>query len=392
MFHHNSIQRSRYNVRMKLALALILLAGVAFAQTAATVPITLDQNRIIIDVRFPMPDGSTTRVRAWVNNAADGITITDHIAKKLGLTVADSTATLPQELHIGTAVLPLAEMKQARVVAADSVAPGLSPEITLPGALLQKYDLLVDYPNREFTVGPPGVDQVHWDGSAGHGRQRSTQARRGDSWTKADMVLDLGSSFTQLPSEVIASLSKANPQWPQMTGAISTANQWGSEEEVQATLLRVPVLNIGRASEKGVAVSSTAKGSAVLGANALLAYKVGIDHQHSTVYFDRASTTPVPEMDVVGIILRPQDDGKYVVAGVAQSNGKSAAPDVRPGDVLVKIDNIDCGGGTMGQAWSLLGGSPGDVRELLLSRDGKQLTVKAAVQRFLGEPLATKSK
>jgi hypothetical protein len=392
VFHHNSVQRSRYNVRMKLALALILLAGVAFAQTAATVPITLDQNRIIIDVRFPMPDGSTTRVRAWVNNAADGITITDHIAKKLGLTVADSTATLPQELHIGTAVLPLAEMKQARVVAADSVAPGLSPEITLPGPLLQKYDLLVDYPNREFTVGPPG--SIKFTGRAVQATAADAQLKlvAEIAGRKQNMILDLGSSFTQLPSEVIASLSKANPQWPQMTGAISTANQWGSEDERQATLLRVPVLNIGSASEKGVAVSSTAKGSAVLGANALLAYKVGIDHQHSTVYFDRAVTTPVPEMDVVGLILRPQDDGKYVVAGVAQSNGKSAAPDVTPGDVLVKIDNIDCGGGTMGQAWSLLGGSPGDVRELLLSRDGKQLTVKAAVQRFLGESLATKSK
>jgi hypothetical protein len=373
---------------MKLALALILLAGVAFAQTAATVPITLDHNRIIIDVRFPMPDGSTTRVRAWVNNVASGITVTDHIAKKLGLTVADSTATLPQELHIGTAILPLAEMKQARVVTTDSVAPGLSPEITLPGPVLQKYDLLIDYPNREFTIGPPG--SLKFSGTAVQATAADAQLKliAEVAGQKQTMALDLGSSFTQLPSDVITSLRNANPKWPHMTGAISTANQWGSEEEVQATLLRVPSLTIGGMSEKGVAVSSTTKGSAILGANALLAYKVGIDHQHSTVYFDRASTTPVPEMDVVGLILHPQDDGKYVVAGIAQSNGKSAAPDVRPGDVLLKIDGIDCGGGTIGQAWSLLGGSPGDVRELLLSRDDKQLTVKATVQRFL-EPVMT---
>jgi hypothetical protein len=383
---------SRYNVAMKLALACILLASVALAQTAATVPITLDHNRVIIDVRFPMPDGSTTRVRAWVNNAANGITITDHIAKKLGLKTADSTATLPKELHIGTTVLPLAEVEQARVVATESVAPGLSPEITLPGPLLRKYDLLIDYPNREFTIGPPG--SIKFSGTPVQATTADAQLNLAAviAGKKQNMVLDLGSSFTQLPSDVIASLSKANPQWTHMTGAISTANQWGSEEEVQSTVVRLPSLTIGEISEKGVAVSATTKPTGILGANALLAYKVGIDLRHSTIYFDRASTAPVPEMDVVGLTLRPQDDGKYVVAGVAEWNGRSTAPDVKPGDVLVKIDNIDCGGGTMGQAWSLLGGSPGDVRELLVSREGKQLTVKATVQRFLDSAVTNPSK
>ena len=371
---------------MKLACAFILLATVAWSQTPATVPITLDHNRIIIDVRFPMSDGSTTRVRAWVNNGANEITITDHIAKKLGLSVANSTATLPSELHIGSTVLPLTELKQARVTTTETVAPGLSPEITLPAPLLQKYDLLIDYPNREFTIGVPGSIKFH--GAAVQASVDNNQFKLPAeiSGQRQPMILDLGSSFTQLPSDLIAGLMKANPQWPHMTGAVSTANQWGSNEEVQATLLRLPALIVGGVSEKGVAVSGTTKNLAILGANALLAYRIGIDHQHSTIYFDRASTTPVPEMDVVGITLSPQDDGKYMVAGIAQVNGKSAAPEVKPGDGLLKIDNIDCGGGTMGQAWSLLGGSPGDVRELLLSRDGKQITVKATVRRFLDNP------
>ena len=54
-----------------------------------------------------------------------------------------------------------------------------------------------------------------------------------------------------------------------------------------------------------------------------------------------------------------------------------------PNDVLVAIDKTLVKGGTMGQVWSLLGGSPGEERELEFSRGGKKFTVKAVVRRFL---------
>ncbi|MGB8832843.1 MAG: hypothetical protein WCC95_11875, partial [Candidatus Sulfotelmatobacter sp.] len=34
---------------------------------SVTVPITLDHDRIVIDVYLPLPDGSTKRVRGWVD-------------------------------------------------------------------------------------------------------------------------------------------------------------------------------------------------------------------------------------------------------------------------------------------------------------------------------------
>lgn len=121
----------------------------------------------------------------------------------------------------------------------------------------------------------------------------------------------------------------------------------------------------------------------LIGANAFLAYRVGIDYAHSAVYLDRTSKTTAPQMDVVGLTLRPEFNEKYTIVGIPDFEGKPAIHDIKPGDILIKIDGIDTAGGTMGQAWSLLGGSPGDTRELTLERDGKQFTVKATVRRFL---------
>ena len=333
---------------MKLVALLAPFAFLASLSAQTTVPITLDHNRVILDVRFPMADGTTTRVRAWLNNSAQEISITDHTARKLNLAVAGSIATLPSELHIGASVLPLSTIKQARVVTTGSVAPGLSPEITLPGPLFKDLDMLIDYPNCEFTVGTRGSIQFKGTAVKATLERTAKSTFRQNSPGKQDMHPPSRILVYTTPSILVAKLSHVHPQWAHAKGAISTANQWGSDEEEEATLLRLPVLNIGEVSEKNVAVSSATKSTGMLGANALLAYRIGIDSAHSTVYFDRVSTAAGPQMDVVGLTLRPQDDGKYVVAGISDWNGKPSDPNVKVGDMLVKIDGIDVAGGTMG--------------------------------------------
>ena len=80
------------------------------------------------------------------------------------------------------------------------------------------------------------------------------------------------------------------------------------------------------------------------------------------------------------------------VVGVGEYQGKPAVPDVKAGDILVSVDKVPAKGSTMGQIWSLLGGSPGDTRELVLERDGKPVTVQARVRRFLPNPPAAAKK
>ena len=76
---------------------------------------------------------------------------------------------------------------------------------------------------------------------------------------------------------------------------------------------------------------------------------------------------------------------------IADFEGKPSVAEVRPGDLLISVDNIPTPGSTMGQVWSMLEGMPGQERKLTLERGGKQFTVGAKVQHFLGEPLEGKN-
>ncbi|MBZ5703829.1 MAG: hypothetical protein LAN63_00580 [Acidobacteriia bacterium] len=409
---------------MKLATALItlcLLAGSVLAQTAptsVTVPITLDHNRIIIDVRFPLPDGSSKRVRAWLDNGNPDMWITGALAQKLGLEVSgevkdtpfgkERTVPVPGVLQVGGMALHATGLERAQVVLdRDSIGPGTSAEINLPSTVLRNYDVLVDYLNRELTIAVPGT--LHFKGTAAKASlnpdnaliQLPAKIAGGD----VNLALDVGAPFGLVSQDLLGKLRQAHPQWPHMTGGVGPANLWGLPEEAHWELLRIPTLQYGGIPFTDVGVASFPKEimswfekragmptAGLIGANALLNYRVGIDYAHGTVYFEQISKRHAPEMDVVGLTLRPEPDGNYSVIGVADFGGKPSVAEVKAGDVLVAIDKVPAKGGTMGQVWSLLSGSPGEVRTLTLDRAGKQFTVKATVYRFLSAEAKKRAK
>jgi C-terminal processing protease CtpA/Prc len=94
--------------------------------------------------------------------------------------------------------------------------------------------------------------------------------------------------------------------------------------------------------------------------------------------------TRFPEFDVIGLVLRPEDDGRFTILRVAEFEGKPSVAGVQAGDQLVAVDNIPVHGSTMGQVWAMLGGTPGQERRLTIGRAGKQVVVPAKVQHFLG--------
>jgi C-terminal processing protease CtpA/Prc len=130
----------------------------------------------------------------------------------------------------------------------------------------------------------------------------------------------------------------------------------------------------------------------VLGSDALMNYRVGLDYAHSSAYFDIGRTFKFPEFDVVGLVLRPEDDTRFTILGVADFEGAPSVPEVQAGDHLVAVDGIPVPDSTMGQVWSLLEGSPGQERKLTVERAGKQFTVAAKVQHFLADTNETETK
>jgi hypothetical protein len=213
-----------------------------------------------------------------------------------------------------------------------------------------------------------------------------------------NLGLDMGSSFSFLTSEVFDKLASAHPDWPHMTGAVGNANMWGLDDEPKWKLLRVDRMQYGPVFLTGVATASVPAGvsaffekragvatAGFLGSNALLNYRVGIDYAHSMAYFEIGTTFKAPDFDVIGLTLRPEDDGRFTILGVAEFEGEPSVPDVQVGDHLVAVDGIPVPDSTMGQVWSMLEGQPGQERKLTIERGGKQLTVVAKVQKFMGE-------
>jgi hypothetical protein len=127
----------------------------------------------------------------------------------------------------------------------------------------------------------------------------------------------------------------------------------------------------------------------LLGADLLANYRVGLDYAHSTVYFDIGRLFNFPAFDVIGLILRPEDDGRFTILGIADYDGKPSVPQgqegVQAGDHLIAVGGIPVAGSSMGQVWLMLGGQPGQERKLTVERGGKEFTVMATVRHFLAE-------
>jgi hypothetical protein len=411
-------------MRSRLLLALAL-ATTALAQDATkpapksvTVPITLDHNRVVIDVYLPLPDGTTKRIRGWVDNGNPDLEISRHAASLMALNVTCDekvcSAPPPAEITIGDPQksgmkFPLANFTEAKIPlrpvnGAAVMVPGMSAEINIPSSLLRHYDVLVDFPDREFTIAQPGTLKFKGVSSKVLVKAENglVQVPGQIENKKYNLALDLGASISFLSEEIFDKLASKHPDWPHMTGAVGPANMWGLDEEAKWKLMRVDRVQYGPLYLTSVPMADFVKEGmswfekragvatiGLLGSNALLNYRVGLDYAHSMVYFDLGNTFKTPDFDVVGLTLRPEDDTRFTVIGIADFDGKPSVPGppdgVQPGDHLVAIDGIPVPDSTMGQVWSLLEGTPGQERKLTIERNGKQFTVTAKVRHFLGE-------
>jgi hypothetical protein len=404
--------------RTLLALALVTAAFAQVAPKSVTLPITLDHDRVVIDVYLPLPDGTTKRIRGWVDNGNPDLTMSRRAATLMGLNVTCDdkacTAPPPAAIMLGDPKtgmqIPLVNIKDVKiplkpVSAATVMVPGMSAEINIPSSVLRRYDVLINFPDREFTIAQPGTLKFKGISSKAliNPANGLAQVPSQIENKKYNLALDVGSSISFLSEELFDKLHSSHPDWPHMTGAIGPANLWGSPEEPAWKLLRVDRLQFGPLYltsvpmvdfiKEGMSWFEKRAGVAtigLLGSNALLNYRIGLDYAHSMVYFDIGSTFRAPDFDVIGFTLRPEDDGRFTILGIAGFDGNpsvSGPPDGgQIGDHLVAVDGIPVPDSTMGQVWSLLEGTPGQERKLSLERSGKKFDVVAHVQHFLGEP------
>jgi hypothetical protein len=397
-------------------LLLLSLAGRFHAQekTAAgvrvvTVPATIDHNRVVIQAGLRLPDGSTETVRAWVDNGNPDLYLSRRLATLLSLPVKcgdqECSSPPPAEIVIEGLSVPLTAVKEAKIPLrpvneAAVLALGMNAEINLPSSILRRYDVLIDFADRKFSLGAPGT--IHFHGSASkalvNAQNGLIQIASQIDGKKYNFALDVGSCISFLSEEVFDKLAATHADWPRMTGAVGSANMWGAPEEAKwkvmsvdrvqfgpLFLTNVPMVGLPKPVvdffEKRVAMPTVG----LVGSDVLLNYRVGIDYAHSTVYFDLGRTYKFPDFDVVGLILRPEGDGRFTILGVADIDGKPSVDGVENGDHLEAVNDLPVRGVTMGQVWSMLGGTPGQEKNLTIERAGKEFSVTAKVTHFLAE-------
>jgi len=410
---------------MRLTAALVILMTIPLGKAvlaqgvskgtsqSVTVPMMLDQGRVLIDVTLLLPDGTSERVRAWVDNGNPDLYMSVRVASLMGLNLncdgpicsgTPVSRNASPEIAIGEMRIPLTQREIKVPVGAAGLAPGMNAEINIPSSVLRNYDVLINFPERKFTIGLPG--RVKFDGakskmvvSSSDGLIRIPGRIENKNY---DLALDLGSSINSLSHELFDKLSNAHPDWPHMTGAVGPFNTGEREDEPKWKLMRVDRVQCGPLFLTEVAVADRPPDPAKVGTSsfashpgisaagslsseALLNYRVGLDYAHSTVYFDIGRTVRFPDFDVVGLILRPENDAAFTVVGIADFDGKPSVAGVQVGDRLVAVGDIPFSDSSLGQVWSLLEGSPGQERKLTIVRAGKQFTVGATVQHFLGD-------
>lgn len=374
-----------------------------------TLPFHLDHNRIVIDARLQMSDGKLGRIKVWVDNGTPDMVISERLARQLGVVTTYDSATgttraaPPKTLLIGRSQIALNPSARVEVEKGTTVGAGLEADMNLPSSVLCQYDVLIDYPQRQITFASPG--SVHFGGTAApayiNPENHLIQLAAALDSDRFNLALDVGTPVTFIADELFSKFVKAHPRWPAMVGAVGMANLWGLLDEPEWRLLKVRNLVYGTISFPAVLAVSFPKDrldyfqkragiptAGLMGAASLLGYRIGIDYTRGLVYFERITKSALPDMDLVGITLRPAADG-YTILGVARFRGRLAAPGVQKGDRLLKVNGQDVTALTMGGVWSLLQGPPGEKKELTLQRAGAIITVTVATQCFLCDATET---
>jgi hypothetical protein len=203
---------------------------------------------------------------------------------------------------------------------------------------------------------------------------------------------------------MVDKLSRRHSEWPQMTGAVGCANMWGWWPQGGETtrVIRIPEILWGPVSLAKVGIvdfpnmfrngaglrefysqKSARPVDGFLGPNAFKAFRIEIDYADSAIYFDKGPDVDSHDMDLVGLTIRQEEDGSYQVIGVAQKNGQQVVDGVEPGDKLLQVGALITTNATMGTVVDALRGKPGDVRIIVLKREGKQLKIETTVKRLL---------
>jgi hypothetical protein len=375
-------------------------------QQQVTVPLIVELNRPFIDLEFKKPDGSARIARFWVDTGGGAFIMCEPLARDLNLEVGPAMGengrrfaqTTPPKVTVGGMPLNLEGARASVVLGEKSVEGGVSAEGLMPGRLLKRYHVIFDYPGKQFTLATPGTVKPH-----GTRLDSPIQKETGFPRIEAQIdgqtygfLLDSGASFTMITRQVLDQWSAAHANWPRTSGAIGAANMGIGGMEASATMMRIPNVKLADFQlpaltavsrplgvfEKGMSPMMTSPIIGAIGGNVLKAFRVEIDYANGVTYLEKRGD-PDNAVDIVGLTLRANRDGSYLIGSVSKENSGDVLQAIKQGDKLLRIDKLEVTGASLASVVDALRGAPKQVRVLVLEREGKQFTVKAPVVRIM---------
>ena len=374
---------------------------------SASVPLYVENNRPFVDLEFTRPNGSIRRARFWVDTGGGGFIMVEPLARELGLKFGTITSegeskfasTETPVVHIGRMRLNLDGARTMVAIGQSGMMPGVPAEGLLPGHVLMRYHVVFDYPGRKFQIAKPGTVKPRGLKLSAPINQRSGFPRIEAKIGNVDygFLLDTGASFTMVSQELINKWASEHPEWPQAKGAVGSANMGLGSVEVNGLMMRIPRVGISTFQLSGAAVVSRPKGTfenymsqmmsapivGAIGGNILKTFRVEIDYANGAAYLENTGKPDPHDLDVIGLTLQAQRDGNYVVAGISDQTNKEIYRAARRGDRLIKVGAFEVTGASFARVIDSLRGKPGNLRLLVLERDGKQFEVKAPIIRAL---------
>jgi len=398
-------------------LVTVFLCGLALLTScqqktikSVTIPMILDHNRMLVEAEFQRKDGTWRKAMLWVDTGNPDFIISEPFARDLGIVITEPNEQeipSPAAVRIGGMPISFDGVKSKVFIEGKWMFNTMHNDGNLPSTVLQKYHIVFDYPALQFTIAEQGILNPRGTRSPAiinpvNGILQMDAIVDGENYSFA---LDNGASFSFVPEDIVIKLIQRHPEWPNNHGATGCANIWGWwAEEDYWPMVRIPEIKWGTLNISGVALvglppifkggidlgtrysQKTARPvNGFLGPNAFKTYRIEIDYQDNAVYFENGAEPDMHDMDIVPLTLRPLDDKSYMVIGVAIGEGQMLIEGIEPGDILIQVDNFKTKGETMGKVVDVLRGKPGDLRKLILERDGKQFTIETRVVRFLGD-------
>jgi len=376
---------------------------------SVTVPFVLDHNRMLVEAEFQRNDGSWRKALLWVDTGNPEFLISDSFARDMGIEIdtgkAKQEITPPTNVRIGGLSINFNGVKSFVVTGIPWLFNTMHNDGNLPSTVLKNYHIIFDYPSGELTIAEPGILKPRGIRSPAtinpvNGIIQMDAVIDGEKYSFA---LDNGASFSFVPDELVIQLSNRHPEWPNSNGAVGCANIWGWwPNEETWPLLRIPEIQWGTLDIRNVVIGGLppffAGGTDIatryskkslrpvngfLGPNVFKEYRVEIVLADSALYFEKGDETDIHDMDIVGLTLKPLNDGRYEIIGITSKEGKPVVKGVEAGDILLQVGDLKTTGATMGTVIDALRGKPGDIRILKIERSGRPLSVEARVVRIL---------